>query len=110
MVELGGQFGGEGGVTGCVVGVVVLVGPVGTGQPAEQVVQPFQAGALPATPFRGTVDELQPGAVGAQQLPHGWFEFTVADQDDGMAERLSREGEAYAEGAGRGLHHGCSGA
>lgn len=43
--------------------------------------------------------------MGAQQLPHGRFEFGVADQDDRVAEGLAREGEAEAERAGGRFDH-----
>ncbi len=99
MVELDGDFGRQGGVAGGVVGVVVLVGPVGAGQFGQQFSQPGEARGLPAAPLRRTVGDLQPHPVGAQQLAHGRLQFPVADQHDGMAEGLSGEGESDAEGA-----------
>lgn len=108
-VEPADDLGGERGVTGRVVGVVVLVGPVRARQRGQQLAEPGEPCRLPAAPVRGPVDELQPGSVGAQQLPHGRFEFGIAHQDDGVAERLAREGQPDAERAGRGLHDRCAG-
>lgn len=105
VVEPVDEFGGQRGVTGAVVRVVVLVRPVRVGQHGEQFPQPAQPRRLPAAPGRRAVHDLQPHSVGAQQLPHGRLQFTVADQYDGMAEGLAREGEPDAEGAGGGLHH-----
>lgn len=110
MVEAAGDLGGERGVTGGVVGVVVLVGPVGTGQSGEQFPEPGQPGRLPAALGGGPVDEFQPGSVCVQEPAHRRFEFAVADQHDRVAECLAREGESDAEGAGGGLHHRCAGA
>ncbi len=109
VVQLGAEFGGEGGISGGVVRVVVLVRPVGAGEFGEQFAQPGEPCGLPAALRGGAVGEFQADAVGAQQLPHGRLQFAVADQHDGMPERLPGEGEPDAEGAGGGLHHRCAG-
>ncbi len=62
--------------------------------------QPLQAGALPAAACGGAVHEFETCTVRAEQLPHGGFQFAVADEHHGMSECLSGEGETDAEGAG----------
>lgn len=105
MVEFADQLLGHRPVAGRVVGVVVLVRPVGVGELVQDGPQPGEPGGLPAAAPGGPVDQFQPGAVRAEQLPHGRFEFGVADQDDRVPEGLSGESQADAEGARRGLHH-----
>ncbi len=110
VVEIPDEFPGHREVTGGIVRVVVLVRPVRLRHPGEHFTQPGQPGRLPAALCGRAVHQLQLRTVGAEQLPHGRFEFRVADQDHRVPEGLPREGQADAERAGGGLHHRGAGA
>ncbi len=110
VVEVTDEFPGHRVVTGRIVRVVVLIRPVRVRPSDQHLAQSGQPGRLPAALGRRVLHQFQPGTVGAEQLPHGRFEFRVADQDHRVPEGLSREGQADAERAGGGLHHRGAGA
>lgn len=99
VAHLGGEFEGERGVGGDVVGVVVLVGAPGVGLLRQQFGDAVAAGLLPATGGVWFADHVDGGAVGGEQPGHRRFQARVGDEGDGMCVDHPRQGEAEAEGA-----------
>lgn len=103
VARLGGEFEGQRSVRGGVVRVVVLVRAPGVRVLCEQFGDLVPPGLLPTAPRVRVGDDVDLGAVHAEQPCHGGFEPGIGDQGDGVTVHHSSQREAEPEGATGGL-------